>query len=89
MTQMDLFSTEELLKERATTHGKFSDVSRIAQNTKALWHSSPNWAKLTNQQAEVLDMCASKVGRILSGDPDYADHWVDLSGYPMLALKEF
>lgn len=33
---------------------------------------------------EALEMIAHKIGRILNGDPGYADSWVDIAGYAQL-----
>jgi hypothetical protein len=35
-------------------------------------------------QAEALDMIFHKIGRILNGDPNYADSWIDIAGYAKL-----
>jgi len=48
-----------------------------------------NQPALTNQQKESLEMILLKCGRILSGDPSFADHWDDIAGYAKLANKEF
>jgi hypothetical protein len=29
-------------------------------------------------------MIAHKIGRILNGDPNYADSWIDIAGYAQL-----
>jgi len=29
-------------------------------------------------------MIAHKIGRILNGDPNYADSWIDIAGYAKL-----
>jgi hypothetical protein len=42
-------------------------------------------------QWEALDMICSKISRIVNGDPDYDDSWVDIAGYAQLivnSLKE-
>jgi hypothetical protein len=39
-------------------------------------------------QAEALDQMAQKMCRILQGDPDFADHWVDIAGYASLVCAE-
>ena len=78
-------STDALLNERGKTHGDFSDHARITQLTKDLWRASgKNWEHLTSEEAEALDMIAHKVGRILSGNPHYHDHWADIAGYARL-----
>ena len=35
-------------------------------------------------QKEALFMIAHKIGRIINGDPDYADSWIDIAGYAKL-----
>jgi hypothetical protein len=47
--------------------------------------ASPNWIRLTDVQAESLEMIAVKLARILCGDPEYLDHWADVVGYAKLA----
>jgi len=36
---------------------------------------------MNNAQKEALDSMASKFGRLGSGDPNFRDHWDDISGY--------
>jgi hypothetical protein len=33
-------------------------------------------------------MIAHKIGRIMAGDPNFHDHWADLSGYAELAANK-
>lgn len=73
--------TEELVAERSAVHGDFNDVSRIAQLLKDAAKTSKNWSRLTNTQREGVDMILHKIARILSGNPDHADHWDDIAGY--------
>lgn len=39
---------------------------------------------LAPDQQEALDMICHKIGRIINGDPDYADSWHDIAGYAQL-----
>ena len=78
----------EILRERGSTHGNFVDNSENSQKIKDTMRAGPNWSKLTFSQREALDMIAHKIGRILSGDPDYLDHWTDLQGYPKLVADQ-
>jgi hypothetical protein len=39
---------------------------------------------LDNDQIEALEMIFSKLARILNGDPNYADSWIDIAGYATL-----
>jgi hypothetical protein len=34
-----------------------------------------------------LDMICHKIGRIINGDPDYADSWHDIAGYAQLVAN--
>jgi hypothetical protein len=40
--------------------------------------------RIAADQIEALDMICHKIGRILNGDPNYADSWVDIAGYAKL-----
>ena len=80
--------TAAILTERGATHGNWYDNARISQQTKLLWQRQDGWSNLTVTQREALDMIAHKVGRILAGNPHFADHWADLSGYATLVVRE-
>lgn len=69
------------LKERGNRYGKFSENSRIAQDLKHVFRSCDGWWLMSHTQREALDMCASKISRILTGDPKYVDNWHDMQGY--------
>ena len=74
----------EILQERQSTHGTFSEASNTIQRIKAIMHAAPNWERLSNAQREALEMVQSKIGRILHGDPQELDHWADVQGYAKL-----
>ena len=78
---------DDLLRERAKTHGDFTEHAEITQSLKDIMHVSQNWDRLTNIQKEALEMTAHKIGRILAGDPDVVDHWADIAGYSELVVK--
>lgn len=77
-------NVNQILSERGKIHGDFTDNSAIAQRLKAVVHSSKNWNELEPYQAEAIEMILHKLGRILSGDPHYLDHWADIVGYSQL-----
>jgi hypothetical protein len=79
-------TTEELLSERHTTHGSFRQNACVAQQLKAVFRSAPGWSGLDDRQRESLDLIATKVGRILSGQGSFAEHWNDAAGYCQLAI---
>ena len=74
----------EVLAERGKGYGKFEDLAEISQALKAAFRAWPNWGRLMQDQREALDMIAVKLGRILNGNPNYPDSWVDIAGYAML-----
>ena len=80
---------DTILNERATTYGRFVDVAEIAQEIKATIRigDTNRSEDLPADQIEALDMIASKIARILSGDSDYADSWIDIAGYATLVAE--
>jgi hypothetical protein len=47
-------------------------------------YSELSWLSLTASQKEALDMIQHKVARILNGNANHQDHWVDIAGYAEL-----
>jgi len=72
---------EATLAERGANYGAFPEHARITQNLKACMKDSPKWHELSDDKKETLEMVAHKIGRILNGDPEYKDSWVDIEGY--------
>jgi Domain of unknown function (DUF6378) len=72
------------LNERGKRYGDFSLHAKITQDLKLLMQQTPRWNALNCSQREALEMIAHKIGRILNGDPNYADSWVDIAGYAQL-----
>lgn len=77
-------SIDETLKQRGSRYGKFTDHASYTQRLKAVAQGSPNWSKMEYDLREGLEMILHKIGRILSGDPNYADNWHDIVGYAKL-----
>ncbi len=90
MTQ-DITTT---LEERGKRYGPFKGHAEITQALKRVitLHTPttrvlPSGATgpfLAADQQEALDMIMHKIGRIINGDPDYADSWHDIAGYAQL-----
>lgn len=78
----------EILAERGARYGKFRDHARITQHIKFAMTQSRNWDTLSSDKREALEMIAHKIGRILNGDPEFSDSWLDLGGYSALIVKE-
>jgi hypothetical protein len=74
-----------MLEEREKTHGPYLQVATTSQKLKTIMMLSKNWPRLTEPQAEAIEMIASKLARILNGNPSFRDHWDDIAGYAQLA----
>lgn len=77
-------SIDVTLSERGSRYGRFKDGAEIMQHLKDYARSTPGWNKMKPIQRESLDMIFHKIGRILNGDPDYADSWHDVCGFSKL-----
>jgi transposase len=75
-----------VLDERGARYGKFEDHARITQELKGVMGEFllDQRKRLDDDQIEALDMIFHKIGRILNGDPNYADSWIDIAGYAKL-----
>lgn len=78
-------STEAILRERGNSHGDFTDVAAMEQNLIMTMEAGVRWNELTAVQRCSLRMIQHKISRILSGNPDHADHWDDIQGYAKIA----
>lgn len=76
------------LTSRGSRYGAFTSHAAITQQLKDVMRATPGWEKLSPSQKEALEMNAHKIGRILNGDPNYADSWHDIAGYASLVDKE-
>jgi hypothetical protein len=76
-----------VLSEREKTHGRFDNTAMYAQSFKNLMRSTLNWDRLSDVQKEVLESKATKIARMLSGDPDCKDHWEDDAGFSTLVVE--
>lgn len=77
-------TTTQILAERGSRYGAFEDHAWIVQKLKAQMAAVPGWQRLAPDQREALEMVQHKIGRILNGDPNYADSWADIAGYARL-----
>jgi hypothetical protein len=80
---------EDILAERQKTHGDFYDVAMTAQTLKDAMRRGKNWKILDDTQRETLEMIASKIGRILAGNPHEPDHFRDIAGYAQLIVNAY
>lgn len=79
---------KETLDQREKTHGLYINVSYVSQSLKIAMQLGKTWDLMMPEQRESLEMIANKIGRILSGNHNFIDHWHDIAGYAMLIAKE-
>ncbi len=78
---------ELILADRGEKYGDFSELARISQNIKTAMEDSPNWLHLSPDKKAALTMVTLKLGRILNGDAEYIDNYVDICGYVTLIIR--
>jgi hypothetical protein len=77
---------DETLNERAQDYGKFKDGAALMQGIKRLLadHARAHNKTFADDQWEALEMIVHKIARIVNGNPDKVDSWVDIAGYATL-----
>ncbi len=83
---MSASGIDAVLSERGKRYGSFPGHARITQELKVALreHATEHEVILAPDQTEALEMICHKLGRIVNGDPNYADSWVDIAGYAKL-----
>lgn len=78
-----------LIEEREKTHGPWPRTAAVAQNMKQLitYELAQSNTMLVPGQREALEMIATKIARIISGDPQHLDSWVDIKWYAELGAR--
>lgn len=82
----DPTSLDATLAERGKRYGRFMDHARVTQLLKDVAYNqlTARGVRMLPDQREALDMIFHKIGRIVCGDPNYADSWHDIAGYAKL-----
>lgn len=84
--EQDTLVVDETLDERAKDYGTFKDGAALMQGIKRLLadHAAKHNKTFTDDQWEALEMIVHKMARIVNGNPDKVDSWVDIAGYATL-----
>lgn len=82
-------SVNQILAERGDRYGTFAGHLPRGPDLKGVIRQAliERGKVLADDQMEALDMICHKIGRIVNGDPDYFDSWIDVAGYAQ--LEEF
>lgn len=78
---------KDVLQQRGDRYGSYPTHALISQDLKATMQKYSGYERLSVDQKESLEMIAHKIARILNGDPNYDDSWVDIAGYATLISK--
>jgi len=83
-------NTDELLADREKRYGPYKTHSTISQNMKLTMQvvDPEKWDMMPDSHKESLEMIVHKIARIINGDPNYRDNWVDIAGYATLITQE-
>ena len=76
-----------VLSARRDKYGPFINNATISQNLKEILHNSTNWEAMPPDMKEALHMIVHKISRIVEGDFEYDDSWIDISGYSTLIVE--
>lgn len=76
---------ENVLQERGAAYGDFLTVAYRSQSIQSHLRLDDSSKRYGDAQREALQMIASKLARIASGDANHRDSWVDIAGYAQLA----
>lgn len=82
----DANDVTQILTERGHRYGKFVEQAEISQDLKSVIdiHLNRRLKSMSPDQHEALEMICHKIARIINGDENYLDHWIDISGYAKL-----
>lgn len=72
---------EQTIAQRRGRYGPLIESGEVAMKLEDYLRSLPGWARLAYDQREALAMVMHKISRIMCGDPDYDDSWIDVAGY--------
>lgn len=80
---------DKTLADRGSRYGTFTGHATVTQDLKSIiqLHLEQRDKVLAHDQQEALDMICHKIGRIINGDPNYDDSWIDIAGYAQLVAK--
>ena len=78
----DELTVDAVLDQRHQTHGAFMDVAAVAVGMRQIIRDRR--PDLMPDQEEALTLICTKIARIVNGDPNEREHWLDVAGYAQL-----
>jgi hypothetical protein len=77
-------AAQDIITERANTHGQLLHQATLAQGLAKLMRDEPGFRNLSPEQKQSAEMIALKLSRLIVGNPNEPDHWKDIAGYATL-----
>jgi len=86
LEEVETTDVDATLDARALDYGAFKDGAALMQGIKRQMaeHAQKHGKTFADDQWEALEMIVHKIGRIVNGNPDKVDSWVDIAGYATL-----
>ena len=79
---------DKILEDRENTYGSFSHNATVTQGLKDYLRLGNSWKDMSSTQKEALEMVCHKMSRIVNGNPNYKDSWIDIQGFTELAIRD-
>ena len=82
----EVSGVDKVLDERESQYGSYMQSADTAIKIKSAMHNAiaRNDLHLYPDQLMSLDMIAVKISRIVNGNPNHTDSWIDIAGYATL-----
>jgi transposase-like protein len=82
----EVSGVDKVLDTRAEQYGSFMQSADTVIRIKGIMHNAiaRNEVHLYPDQLQALDMIATKISRIVHGNPNHLDSWIDIAGYAKL-----
>lgn len=77
-------TAQDVIEARESTHGDYVVQATLSAQLKDLARDTPGYHNAGRDQTESIDMILLKISRILTGNPNEPDHWLDIAGYATL-----
>lgn len=75
---------DEILEARGKQYGVFAVQAEYSVMLKNAIRQHIKYSDMSADKKEALDMILHKIARILNGNSDHVDSWVDIAGYAKL-----
>lgn len=75
---------EEIIATRDVLYGGFGNVAELDQDLKECIYGWNNWQHMEPYKKLAIEMILHKISRIVVGDSNYLDSWIDIQGYARL-----